>query len=66
MISRNRRDFEAIFECEHCGYEYEGSGYDDRYYHNHVLPAIACKKCGKSAGDDYAPLTPKYREGFQI
>jgi len=62
---RNRRDFTAVFQCQHCGHEYKGEGYDDAYYHNHVIPAIVCKKCDKSGGD-YVPLTPKYREGFQI
>lgn len=28
-IDQHRRDFMAIYVCEHCGYEIKGSGYDD-------------------------------------
>ncbi len=33
IISQDRRDFTAIYECEHCGFTYEGNGYDDSYFH---------------------------------
>lgn len=65
-----RRDFYADFECEKCGYiEKDHPGYDDRYYHENVVPDLKCPKCGKTArdlGTDYRPLTPKYPEGMQI
>jgi len=60
IISQSRRDFRANYECEHCGYLLDGSGYDDAYYHNNVIPKMKCKECGKTAGDDYRPLAPKY------
>lgn len=63
---QNRRDFEAIYECEHCGHEESDYGYDDEYFHNKVIPKRKCYKCGKTASDDYRPLTPKYPEGMQI
>ena len=66
ILSQHRRDFYAIYECEHCGYEYEDSGYDDAYFHNTVIPEKICPKCGKSAGSDYRPLAPKYPEDYQI
>lgn len=43
---RLARDFEAIFECEFCGENCEKVGYDDDYFHNHVIPRMVCKSCG--------------------
>lgn len=67
ITHQHRRDFTAIYQCEHCDHEVEqGGGYDDAYYHSNVIPNKKCPKCDKSAGDDYRPLTTKYEEGFQI
>ena len=55
-----RRDFQALYECEHCGNEHEGGGYDDANFHANVVPKMKCKECGKTAGDDYRPLTTKH------
>lgn len=60
MISQHRRDFRAIYECEHCGHEEESTGYDDSNFHNRVIPSKRCKSCSKSASDDYRPLQTKY------
>ena len=38
IVSQNRRDFIAIYECEHCGHTSEGSGYDDAHFHKNVIP----------------------------
>jgi Zn ribbon nucleic-acid-binding protein len=65
IIQQHRRDFVAIYECEHCGYTYEGSGYDDAYFHEVVIPGKECPKCHKKASDDYRPLKPKY-EPWQV
>ena len=35
--SQSRRDFQAIYECEHCGATHEGYGYDDANFHNNVI-----------------------------
>lgn len=63
ITSQSRRDFTAIMECEHCGEtainEY---GYDDSFYHQSVIPAMKCGSCGKTAGDNYRPLTTKYAD----
>lgn len=59
ITSQNRRDFTAIYICEHCGYEETRSGYDDNYFHNHVIPNMSCEKCNKKA-KDYIPRSPKY------
>ena len=66
IVSQNRRDFEAIYECEHCGDTYKRGGYDDAYFHNNVIPKMKCMKCGKTADENYRPLTTKYPEGYQI
>lgn len=66
LIYQNRRDFKAIFKCEHCGHEEQINGYDDEYFHNSVIPNLPCSSCGKKAPDNYRPLQPKYPEGFQI
>ena len=59
---QNRRDFKAIYECEHCGYvdEKDSWGYDDDNFHRNVIPKMKCPKCGKTAGDDYRPMGTKY------
>lgn len=38
IISQHRRDFTAIYECEHCGHTHESKGYDDDYFHREVVP----------------------------
>ena len=62
MLWQNRRDFKAIYVCEHCGETEEKSGYDDTYFHNNVIPSMVCKKCGKKSGSDYIPQTTKYND----
>ena len=66
ILWQNRRDFKAIYECEHCGHEVERGGYDDNYYHQKVIPAMKCPKCGKTTTDDYKPHTTKYPDGTVI
>lgn len=52
MINQHRRDFWADYECEGCGHiELDKSGYDDRNFHDRVIPNMKCKKCGKSRND---------------
>jgi predicted RNA-binding Zn-ribbon protein involved in translation (DUF1610 family) len=69
ILSQHRRDFTALYECEGCGYTYEGGGYDDEYFHEEGIPKIRCPECGKTSaqcGADYQPLKTKYQEGFQV
>ena len=66
ILRQHRRDFFAIYECEHCNAEYEMGGYDDANFHQNVIPEFECRKCGKKASDDYRALTTKYPEGYQI
>lgn len=63
ILSQSRRDFIAIYECEHCGNEKEGQGYDDANFHKNVIPTMKCEKCNGFADESYQPLTTKYREG---
>ena len=60
ITSQNRRDFRATYECDHCGHEDAGRGYDDDNFHRNVIPKMACKSCGKTAADTYRPLATKY------
>lgn len=66
IIDQHRRDFTAIYECEHCGAEERASGYDDANFHRNVVPAMKCKACGESATSNYRPLSTRYPEGFQV
>ena len=66
IISQHRRDFTALYECEHCGFTKKDSGYDDANFHNNVVPNMICPECGKKAGENYRPLTTKYPEGYQV
>jgi transcription elongation factor Elf1 len=66
IISQSRRDFYAVYECEHCGHERSGSGYDDSNFHDNVIPNMKCEKCGKSASEDYQPLQTKYPDSMTV
>lgn len=54
-IDQNRRDFMAVYQCEHCDHEEQGYGYDDVYFHQTVIPRMVCPKCEKTAD----AMTPK-------
>lgn len=47
ILSQHRRDMECLFECESCGFEETAPGYDDKNFHENVVPVIKCPKCGK-------------------
>lgn len=49
IVSTDRRDFTAIYECESCGHTKRGYGYDDANFHENVIPAMTCDECGKSS-----------------
>ena len=66
ILNQHRRDFRAIYICEHCNDESEGSGYDDRNFHENVIPDMICKKCGKGQADDYRPLGTKYASDITV
>ena len=60
-VSQHRRDFTADFECEACGHVVRMSGYDDAYFHEHVIPGMPCPKCGARA--DSATSVPDVPAG---
>lgn len=60
VVYQYRRDFRAIYICEHCRYEYTGSGYDDANFHENVIPSMKCEKCGEKSPSDYVPRATKY------
>ena len=66
LISQHRRDFYAIYECEHCHHTEQKSGYDDSFFHENVIPNMDCNNCGKKSDNSYRPLTTKYPDGAQI
>jgi len=66
ITDQNRRDFTAIYVCEHCGTECKGQGYDDDNFHRNVIPKRKCKICGKTADENYRALATKYPEGMQV
>lgn len=66
ILSQHRRDFTAIYECQHCGHTLESTGYDDQNFHKNVIPDWACPKCNKKADENYRALTTKYPDGFVI
>lgn len=66
ITSQHRRDFEAIYECENCGHTQKGSGYDDRNFHENVIPMMVCPACGASAPDTYRPLSTMYPDDMEV
>lgn len=66
IIYQHRRDFRAVYICEHCGNEETSSGYDDQNFHKNVIPEIICKKCGKKSPKNYRPLATKYADNEVI
>lgn len=66
ITEQNRRDFTAIYECENCGHTQKGNGYDDRNFHDNVVPMMVCPACGASAPASYRPLATMYEEGQEV
>lgn len=69
ITHQGRRDLYGNLECEGCGAVEKFVGYDDRNYHDNVLPARECKSCGKSRNDlglSVAPTPTKYPDWQQV
>jgi len=66
IIWQHRRDFRAVYSCEHCGNEAEAGGYDDTNFHDNVIRAMVCPVCGKTADESYRPLCTKYPDGMVV
>lgn len=69
-LRQHRRDFTAIYECEHCGHTHENSGYDDTHFHENVVPNRKCPECEESSNSKRSDKTvirrPKYPEGVTV
>jgi hypothetical protein len=60
VITQNRRDFTALMVCEFCNKEsINTEGYDDRYYHDNVIPDMKCGSCLKSTASEGGEITHK-------
>lgn len=66
ILSQNRRDFTAVFECEWCGYQLRDHGYDDSNFHQNVVPKMRCPKCGELASPHYHPRETKYPDWQEV
>ena len=66
IVNQSRRDFVAIYKCEHCKHTAKGYGYDDTNFHANVIPMQKCSKCEKVADETYRPLTTKYPDSVTI
>ena len=62
ILDQNRRDFTAVYECEHCHHEETKYGYDDDNFHSNLIPDMKCKSCGETGPDTYRPRKTKYRK----
>lgn len=51
ILNQYRRDFTAIYECQHCGHEQQGYGYDDANFHENVIPNMECDMCEKKGNE---------------
>ncbi len=65
--NQHRRDFLADLLCESCENEEKRvSCYDDRNFHDNVIPAMKCKTCKKSRNDlkiiSEPPIQTRYAE----
>ena len=57
-IRQSRRDFTAVYQCEHCGAERASGGYDDAHFQQRVLLAMKCPECGGTALQERAEDRP--------
>jgi DNA-directed RNA polymerase subunit RPC12/RpoP len=63
ILWQHRRDFMAVYKCEHCKKSVTHTGYDDNNFHWNVVPSMACPSCClKADPDTYHPLDTKYPE----
>ena len=61
IVNQHRRDFYAIYVCEHCGFEKKAAGYDDWHFHHNVLPKMTCDACEKYHQMTTSRVTPNTR-----
>jgi len=50
--NQHRRDFHGLYSCEGCNaQELIKNCYDDRNFHDNVMPNTACKSCKKTTNE---------------
>lgn len=59
ITDRYGNDLYGVIQCEHCQEKQKlTGGYDDSYYHNHVMPAKHCTKCGMNRAGETKKESP--------
>lgn len=66
IVNQHRRDFTAIYECEHCQNTETKGGYDDSYFHIRVIPEMICSRCKRKGAEDYILIGTRYPDGTLI
>jgi len=67
-----RRDFCGVYQCEFCGHVEHDRGkssYDDRNFHDNVIPNMQCPQCKKSTKSENGKVIyteTKYPEWKQV
>jgi hypothetical protein len=56
ILSQHQRDFKGEYQCENCNAFEDIRGYDDRYFHDNVIPKMKCDRCGLSTLDTGTPV----------
>ena len=68
-LDQFRRDFTGLYECECCKKQIELKGYDDRNWHDKLVPKIKCPNCfnsTKSLGVAIDRIETKYPESLVV
>ena len=66
IIWQHRRDFQAVYECEHCQATVTRDGYDDTNFHMNVIPKMVCDTCMELSDSTYQPRHTKYPDGLSV
>jgi hypothetical protein len=65
-----RRNFDGVYECEGCGHiRTVYRCYDDRNFHDNIMPNKKCDICGKSTNDlgvEKEHVSTKYPDCWQV
>ena len=52
IIFQDGRDYEAIYECEHCGHEQKSPGYEGDIFLTKAIPWMPCLRCDKPVDEE--------------
>ena len=48
MLIQDDKEFKAIFTCEFCDNHVIKRGYNNKDFHDNIIPNVKCEKCGKT------------------